>query len=183
MISFTIFINKKSSILLTQHTHVSKESVDRLNSAWWQSVSCSSNNWMDILYMIMRHIGNILPNSITSLDNLNVGGCFFVCFFFFLGGDATSLTSIVVPIKWQEYFCRLNIILTFTGRLWRVSSHQTKRKKKCNRMHSVDNYWTWSKYSVYVDKFWGGARGVMVIEGNRHGDTSSNPGPGWLHFT
>ena len=31
---------------------------------------------------------------------------------------------------------------------------------------------------------WGGARGVMVIVvGNGHGDTSSNPGHDWLHFT
>ena len=31
---------------------------------------------------------------------------------------------------------------------------------------------------------WGGARGVMVIvAGYGHGDTSSNPGPDWLHFT
>ena len=29
----------------------------------------------------------------------------------------------------------------------------------------------------------GGARGVMVIVGNEHGDTSSNPGREWLHFT
>ena len=30
----------------------------------------------------------------------------------------------------------------------------------------------------------GGARGIMVIvEGNEHGDTSSNPGWDWLHFT
>ena len=30
----------------------------------------------------------------------------------------------------------------------------------------------------------GGARGVTVIVlGNEHGDTSSNPGPDWLHFT
>ena len=30
----------------------------------------------------------------------------------------------------------------------------------------------------------GGARGVMVIiVGNGHGDTSSNPGWDWLHFT
>ena len=30
----------------------------------------------------------------------------------------------------------------------------------------------------------GGARGVVVIVvGNGHGDTSSNPGPDWLHFT
>ena len=29
----------------------------------------------------------------------------------------------------------------------------------------------------------GGARGVMVtVEGNGHGDTSSNPGRDWLHF-
>ena len=29
-----------------------------------------------------------------------------------------------------------------------------------------------------------GARGVMVIVvGNGHGDTSSNPGQDWLHFT
>ena len=30
----------------------------------------------------------------------------------------------------------------------------------------------------------GGARGVVVIVvGNGHGDTSSNPGPDWLHST
>ena len=30
----------------------------------------------------------------------------------------------------------------------------------------------------------GGARGVVVIVvGNEHGDSSSNPGPDWLHFT
>ena len=30
----------------------------------------------------------------------------------------------------------------------------------------------------------GGARGVVVIVvGNEHGDTSSNPGREWLHFT
>ena len=29
-----------------------------------------------------------------------------------------------------------------------------------------------------------GARGIMVIVvGNEHGDTSSNPGRDWLHFT
>ena len=33
----------------------------------------------------------------------------------------------------------------------------------------------------WLDK---GARGVMVIViGNGHGDTSSNPGRDWLHFT
>ena len=31
---------------------------------------------------------------------------------------------------------------------------------------------------------YGGARGVIVIAvGNEHGDTSSNPGRDWLHFT
>ena len=34
------------------------------------------------------------------------------------------------------------------------------------------------------DKTKGCARGVMVIVvGNGHGDTSSNPGQDWLHFT
>ena len=35
-----------------------------------------------------------------------------------------------------------------------------------------------------ISPFLGGARGVMVIIiGNGHGDTSSNPGRDWLHFT
>ena len=37
---------------------------------------------------------------------------------------------------------------------------------------------------VVVNKNKWGARGVMVIvAGYGHGDTSSNPGPDWLHFT
>ena len=36
----------------------------------------------------------------------------------------------------------------------------------------------------YITDSFGGARGVMVIlAGNGHGETSSNPGRGWLHFT
>ena len=36
----------------------------------------------------------------------------------------------------------------------------------------------------YYILYLGGARGVMVIVvGNGHGDTSSNPGRDWLHFT
>ena len=39
-------------------------------------------------------------------------------------------------------------------------------------------------WTPYPPKYIGGARGVMVIVvGNGHGDTSSNPGPDWLHFT
>ena len=38
--------------------------------------------------------------------------------------------------------------------------------------------------SVLHTSFVGGARGVMVIVvGNGHADTSSNPGQDWLHFT
>ena len=37
--------------------------------------------------------------------------------------------------------------------------------------------------SGYLSRY-GGARGVVVIVlGNGHGDTSSNPGRDWLHFT
>ncbi len=44
---------------------------------------------------------------------------------------------------------------------------------------SISNNSVLHKYTVY-----GGGRGVMVIvAGYGHGDTSSNPGPNWLHFT
>ena len=37
---------------------------------------------------------------------------------------------------------------------------------------------------MYMLRDRGGARGVMVIAvGNGHGDSSSNPGRDWLHFT
>ena len=40
-----------------------------------------------------------------------------------------------------------------------------------------------SEVGLYLSTF-GGSRGVMVIVvGNGHGDTSSNPGRDWLHFT
>ena len=39
-------------------------------------------------------------------------------------------------------------------------------------------------YGVLIMYNMGGARGVMIIVvGNEHGDTSSNPGRDWLHFT
>ena len=50
-------------------------------------------------------------------------------------------------------------------------------KKKFNiNLHSQPKY-GFSPFSI-------GARGVVVIAvGNEHGDTSSNPGRYWLHFT
>ena len=45
------------------------------------------------------------------------------------------------------------------------------------------HYVHWSEM-VIISRQMGGARGVMVIVvGNGHGDTSSNPGRGGLHFT
>ena len=48
-------------------------------------------------------------------------------------------------------------------------------------------FWIASFYPCsvpYNAECFGGARGVMVIvTGYGHGDTSSNPGPDWLHFT
>ena len=47
-------------------------------------------------------------------------------------------------------------------------------------MGKIKNLW---KLGICVIIF-GGARGVMVIVvGNGHGDTSSNPGRDWVHFT
>ena len=47
-------------------------------------------------------------------------------------------------------------------------------------------WWWWHEISFWmlISLQCGGARGVMVIVvGNGHGDTSSNPGRTWLHFT
>ena len=42
----------------------------------------------------------------------------------------------------------------------------------------------WLQVLLYTTNSDGGARGVIVIVvGNEHGDTSSNPGRDWLHFT
>ena len=42
--------------------------------------------------------------------------------------------------------------------------------------------YTWVKMPINNEKI--GARGIMVIVvGNGHDDTSSNPGRNWLHFT
>ena len=36
----------------------------------------------------------------------------------------------------------------------------------------------------YIIQYPGGARGVIaIVVGNGHGDTNSNPGRDWLHFT
>ena len=41
-----------------------------------------------------------------------------------------------------------------------------------------------SEIFITTDLYDGDTRSVMVIEvGNGHGDTSSSPGRGWLHFT
>ena len=43
---------------------------------------------------------------------------------------------------------------------------------------------TWKQLRKEKFKRQGGAHGVMVIVvGNGHGDTNSNPGRDWLHFT
>ena len=49
---------------------------------------------------------------------------------------------------------------------------------------STDDRCLEKKNLVKEYNFFGGAHDVMVIIiGNGHGDTSSNPGRGWLHFT
>ena len=43
---------------------------------------------------------------------------------------------------------------------------------------------SFKKVLINYSLSFGGACGVMVIvAGNVHGDTSSNPGQDWLHFT
>ena len=48
----------------------------------------------------------------------------------------------------------------------------------------IDRNWNMFKMQIYIYIYLGSAHGVMVIiVGNGHGDTSSNPGRDWLHFT
>ena len=59
----------------------------------------------------------------------------------------------------------------------------------CNEhLQLVNKYLPLKIYTSYIIYFtvksFGGAHGVMVvIVGNGHGDTSSNPGRDWLHFS
>ena len=60
-----------------------------------------------------------------------------------------------------------------------------KQNKTCNDNSKIA-IWALVKMVAEDTRFIipSGARGVMVIvAGNGHGDTSSNPGRDWLHFT
>ena len=49
-------------------------------------------------------------------------------------------------------------------------------------LHTLLDEYSWERHKPLHPG--GGARGVMVIVvGNEHGGTSSNPGWDWLHFT
>ena len=57
-------------------------------------------------------------------------------------------------------------------------------KKACLKTLSTKCVYTLYIFVIYVWRGLGGAHGVMVIIiGNGHGDTSSNPGWNWWHFT
>ena len=56
--------------------------------------------------------------------------------------------------------------------------------KESRIMVRFDLEYNWEKWYLSDYITLAGARGVMVIVvGNEHGDTSSNPGRNWLHFT
>ena len=79
----------------------------------------------------------------------------------------------------------------------RVKIKESKKKKKRdnyqgfstelkkNMGHEGNNCQCCDRNNLLmIIKGTGGAHGVMVIVvGNGHGDTSSDPGRGWLHFT
>ena len=60
----------------------------------------------------------------------------------------------------------------------REREREKERKREMNRHREIE------RYEQTDNEKRRGARGVMVIvEGNGHGDTSSNRGRNWLHFT
>ena len=72
-----------------------------------------------------------------------------------------------------EKYVVIKEILTM-GEIW-VCHYEQEFKRQCM---------LWNMKRPTTIGFLGGARGVVVIVvGNGHGDTSSNPGRDWLHFT
>ena len=70
---------------------------------------------------------------------------------------------------------QFNIIHSFAHSLWYSGEHK-------NILFSIDHLFAHNWIASVITFLY--ARGVMVIVvGNGHGDTSSNPGRGWLHFT
>ena len=63
-----------------------------------------------------------------------------------------------------------------------TSKHYVKKNPKKPSLNNVGN---WLKFQASINRWkYGGSRGVMVIVvGNGHYDTSSNPGRDWSHFT
>ena len=58
-----------------------------------------------------------------------------------------------------------------------------KWRERVRDIRATSTTWWWWWFIIELYNI-GGARGVVVIVvGNGHGDTSSNPGRDWLHFT
>ena len=73
-------------------------------------------------------------------------------------------------------------ILIGINKIKRKAVVEYKKKTITNETKML--LWKWLVDFNSMSTHHGGARGVMVIvAGYGHGDTSSNPGPDWLHFT
>ena len=90
----------------------------------------------------------------------------------------TQICIFIPIVNPQEYICIHPCAHTYThkyGHHLSVFNHQIS--------HSSCAI-TFTLRLRNLEKYHGGARGVMVIVvGNGHGDTSSNPGQDWVHFT
>ena len=59
-------------------------------------------------------------------------------------------------------------------------------KQWTSEKHETNSLYSYLVKILFVTEhdWWGGACGVMgIFTGNGHGDTSSNSGRDWLHFT
>ena len=77
-----------------------------------------------------------------------------------------------------------SVSLNLTGFPVHMALHHTKPKIVAN-YKTISLWLVRRKNRCYTQKrSLGGARGVVVITvGNEYGDSSSNPGRYWLHFT
>ena len=127
-----------------------------------------------------------------------------------LDGNYTRMLRAILNKSWRQHPTKHKTIRQPTSITKTIQVRLTRHAGHCWRRGDelISDVFLWTPtyaeqnqdvqlehtYSSYVrirdvalkicQRRWGGARGVMVIVvGNGHGDTSSNPGRGWLHFT
>ena len=86
--------------------------------------------------------------------------------------------NLVIINKKQRTCHRINLAIPV--------DHKVKIKeseKKTSTWMLLENYKSWGTWVTVIAIIIGARAAMVIVVGNGHGDTSSNPGRDWLHFT